>query len=493
MIPTSTQTSRRALVVVAAALIVAAAVALRVAVTLAGADYDDALITFRYADRIASGLGFTYNDGERVLGTTTPLWTLLLSGASRLGLAIPGSADVFNNLFDALSLLLVIWIGARAGGHRTAIFTGILYGISPLLVRSTSYGMEAPLFNILSVGAMVLFIRGRAGWTGVLLGLAAWTRLEGILLAGCVVLLSVRRPRDLAWTVGMFGLVIAPWILFATSYFGSPLPHSLQAKLVHTYRPDHLDTLHFLFAEGPIRTVLGTLGVAGAVLAVRARNSALLLPVLFAGAYATFYVIGHPNPYEWYLPPLYLPMSLFGGYALAQAMGVLKGPRLWIAVALTFALGGGTLLGTYMLRQAREWRAMVEGSYVPLADWISSQTSEDDRVFCGDIGYIGYRTGRWIVDASGLVSEEVLTARREGLSADDLISVIDPEILVVPLQPGVYPVAWPDSLTEARYEAVARFPDVRPIAPSPTEAEIIFRSRARWEPTYVLYRRRNVP
>src|SRR6266496_4099807 len=35
---------------------------------------EDALITFRYAENLALGKGFVYNAGERVLGTTTPLF-----------------------------------------------------------------------------------------------------------------------------------------------------------------------------------------------------------------------------------------------------------------------------------------------------------------------------------------------------------------------------------------------------------------------------------
>jgi len=36
-------------------------------------------ITFRYAEQIAKGNGFVYNIGEPVYGTTTPLFTILLS------------------------------------------------------------------------------------------------------------------------------------------------------------------------------------------------------------------------------------------------------------------------------------------------------------------------------------------------------------------------------------------------------------------------------
>jgi arabinofuranosyltransferase len=37
---------------------------------------DDAFITYRYVQNILAGNGFVYNPGERVLGSSTPLFTL---------------------------------------------------------------------------------------------------------------------------------------------------------------------------------------------------------------------------------------------------------------------------------------------------------------------------------------------------------------------------------------------------------------------------------
>src|SRR3990170_6336850 len=45
---------------------------------------DDAYITFRYARNLLAGNGFVFNPGERVLGTTTPLYTLLLAALAGL-------------------------------------------------------------------------------------------------------------------------------------------------------------------------------------------------------------------------------------------------------------------------------------------------------------------------------------------------------------------------------------------------------------------------
>ncbi|MCS6911199.1 MAG: hypothetical protein NZM11_11645, partial [Anaerolineales bacterium] len=66
---------------------------------------DDAYITFRYARNLIGGAGFVYNVGERVLGTTTPAYTLLLA----LGALISGFTDfpklalVINAGCDALT------------------------------------------------------------------------------------------------------------------------------------------------------------------------------------------------------------------------------------------------------------------------------------------------------------------------------------------------------------------------------------------------------
>src|ERR1700727_2499626 len=47
---------------------------------------EDYYITLRYVENIAAGHGFVYNAGQHVLGTTTPLYTLVLALFARIGL-----------------------------------------------------------------------------------------------------------------------------------------------------------------------------------------------------------------------------------------------------------------------------------------------------------------------------------------------------------------------------------------------------------------------
>src|SRR5512147_2730340 len=42
--------------------------------------YDDGYITYRYADNLSLGRGLVFNPGENVLGTTAPMFAVLLAG-----------------------------------------------------------------------------------------------------------------------------------------------------------------------------------------------------------------------------------------------------------------------------------------------------------------------------------------------------------------------------------------------------------------------------
>ena len=54
--------------------------------------FDDSYITFRYSLNLAAGHGFVFNVGDPVLGTTTPLWTLVLALCAAAGMPIPQGA-----------------------------------------------------------------------------------------------------------------------------------------------------------------------------------------------------------------------------------------------------------------------------------------------------------------------------------------------------------------------------------------------------------------
>ncbi len=95
---------------VALALILILLVLARIAETAAtGFTADDAFITYRYADNLARGNGFVYNIGERVQGTSSPLFTLMLAGVALLGGhdTLPAVAKIIAALADGVTLILL--------------------------------------------------------------------------------------------------------------------------------------------------------------------------------------------------------------------------------------------------------------------------------------------------------------------------------------------------------------------------------------------------
>ncbi|MFN8374955.1 MAG: hypothetical protein U0694_19025 [Anaerolineae bacterium] len=118
---------------------------------------DDAFITFRYSRNIVEGQGFVYNPGVHTLGTTTPLFTLIMAGIS----AVTGGQDfqwyaiVVSALADAVTAALLFLLTQRATGSTLfGVIIGVLWGISPRSVTFAVGGMETSV-NILWMVAAV--------------------------------------------------------------------------------------------------------------------------------------------------------------------------------------------------------------------------------------------------------------------------------------------------------------------------------------------------
>lgn len=144
--------------------------------------FDDTYITFRYGLNLASGHGFVYNLGEPVLGTTTPLWAMVLAMCAALGVPIEHAALVISlacdvgSAFFLFRLLTALGFGAHIPLAGAFLFLGIFDYFS--LARS---GMESSFFVFLVAGALDFIARRRPISASVMAALAALTRPEGAL------------------------------------------------------------------------------------------------------------------------------------------------------------------------------------------------------------------------------------------------------------------------------------------------------------------------
>jgi hypothetical protein len=74
---------------------------------------DDAFITYRYAARLATGHGLTYNDGERILGTSTPGYAMLLA-LPAVVIGIDHIPAISLTLSSSSTVILLLSVGSIA-------------------------------------------------------------------------------------------------------------------------------------------------------------------------------------------------------------------------------------------------------------------------------------------------------------------------------------------------------------------------------------------
>jgi hypothetical protein len=421
---------------------------------------DDAYITFRYARNIAEGRGFVYNPGEPVLGTTTPLYTMLLAAvALASGLRdFPTIALIVNTLAGAASVGLLYALGKRVIDHWVpAAAAGALWAVAPYSVAFAIGGMETDLTIALLLAVSYAHLTAKPRWMAALSALAFLARPDTVILTGLLWLDQVLEHRRMPWREGAIGLgLLAPWLIFGTLTFGSPIPGSIAAKSA-AYRLSPGESLVRLIQHYSTpffgQNVLGRgwqLGGFAVYLLIcclgglrAVRRERRVWPLLaYPYLYLTVFAVANPLLFRWYLsPPLpfYFLFILAGVWIFAGDIGALLSvqlervvnqyggrPRnhvegdqssplsfLQTTVLVIFTAAALSLfLSTWELhpdhgpdRPAPEM-AWFGGEmiYRRIAMDLASWLEPDDLVAVADIGTFGYYTDARILDPVGLVS-----------------------------------------------------------------------------------------
>jgi hypothetical protein len=401
---------------------------------------DDAFITFRYARNLLGGAGFVFNPGQPVLGTTTPLYTLLL--AALAGLAHTGNypwlALLVNALADGLTCLLLVALGERlTGGRAVGLGAALLWAVAPMSVTFAIGGMETSVFILLLVATAYAYVSGRSRWAAVAAGLLLLTRPDGLLFIAPLALdLLIRRLKARQFPTAealLFLAVVLPWAAFATAYFGSPIPHSIAAKSV-AYRLGPLDGLinllqhygtpffedRFLGRFWPLAGFILylALGLIGG-LAILRRDTRAWPIVLYPWLYFAAFAAGGVLIFRWYLaPPLpfYLLLILAGvDKLITDIVGLWRKtsqPMRLPALAGPVALGVLLSVTAWTLRPDHgptepapdmAWH-QLELYYAQVGRELAPRLTPATVVAAGDVGALGYYSNARILDTVGLMS-----------------------------------------------------------------------------------------
>lgn len=321
---------------------------------------EDAFITFQFSRRIAEGLGFVYNPGEPIYGTTTPLFTFFLAGwmklfsEPRLGAwLLDLVAFAGTMIFTALSL-------QKLGISRTRQCLVItLFALSSRFWSADAGGMETPLVLLLMAAGWYAVIMNSYTWAGILAGLLLWTRVD---LAIWVLILAFPAFKK-NWKTGFIYLLITavvylPWLIYAALVFGSPIPNTITAKAI-AYSATEINSIfsHFmvlfrLFSLSDLAIELFKLTnlISGCMVVFSAwtifnfrKNAPILLLVLFILVDGAVLVLYRTTYFLRYFIPLLWAFTILSGLSFGEVWERIWERNLIIYLLFSVALTTGII------------------------------------------------------------------------------------------------------------------------------------------------------
>ncbi len=451
-----------------------------------GYPIDDSWIHQTYARNLARSGRWEFVPGTVSAGSTSPMWTLILSVGYLLGLPhmlwtfLLGWICLVWSGWAAMRLWSVLWPQRK----NVDWIAGVIVVLSWPLVWAAGSGMETLLFVALELEVLHLYglhvreRRSRVMILGLLAGLLVLTRPEGLVLLALLAVgllisgnsWSGRLKILLQYLAGTL-LSLVPYFVFNLWVSGNIWPNTFYAKQVEYgsafVQPVILRFFQLLyFSLGGVAQ--GWRGISGAHL--------LLLPGVIVSAYFALrrdwknrqplvtipllWAIGVVFLYAWRLPVTYQ----HGRYLFPVIpIWILYGINGWLTVAdrIKIRLGANTSLNFILTRFGvltfsallviflflglqvyAEDVAFVNGEMVDVSLWLRDNTPSSALVAAHDIGAIGFFAERPILDLAGLISPEVIDLLPDEANLTDYVAGSQAEYLVT--APG-----WTyDSLTK---------------------------------------------
>lgn len=413
--------------------------------------FDDAYITFRYSLNLASGHGFVYNLGEPVLGTTAPLWAMVLALCAAAGLSIEQAAFAISLACDAASALLLFrLLGALGFGAGIPLAGGLLFlGLFDYFSLARS-GMESSFFVFLVLGSLTSIASRRLILAGTFTASAALTRPEGALLFAVLPAAlwyhrADLRAREAGLAIAVLLAIVGTWAVYAARTFGSVVPQSIAAKSAMFTDPALAEfswnNIALFFLRGqyggeiftrtfiqlmPVISLLAIVGAAWLVMNLWREREGRAIPrvallLFFPGAYIAGMALSHAFTFfPWYYAPIYPFLAALvpiGTAAVAQwrPNAVLSVAAVLIAAQLTAAI---------VVKIPYATTYWVDG-YFEMSEVVPREAAI--HVAAPEIGAVGWRV--WpaaILDMEGLVSPESV-----GVRPEESLKLRRPDYLIV--------------------------------------------------------------
>jgi 4-amino-4-deoxy-L-arabinose transferase-like glycosyltransferase len=452
-----------------------------------GRVWEDALITITAARNVWEGFGLTHHASEPyVQSFTSPISVLIpivgeSLNAGLLALRLSSLAASVATIYFAYRigvLLAFRWVA------HVLVLTYL--ACDQLHIFFGMGGMETQVVTAVALATLYFYL-DKSWWAlGFACGFAALSRPEFVmfLLPPVGVALLIFHWRVLH-KVAIPALAVAlPWYLFATLYYGSPIPNTIVAKswsyqirmfsgswaeiwnfTIRSWR-DYAPFKEFwvsyqaplpdITLKGIVALVL-LLVVAGTLLAAKRKPALLIAAAAVIGfvAYRNSTILN--SYYMWYLPPFTALLFVLAGYGLSELAARARWPASALGIILAFAYA---LPMPFSMPLDKKVQEKIEVEVRQRTGYLLAglMKNPDDTVVLEPLGFIGWAAfNRTVYDYPGLGSKVAVRAVKT-LSPPrvaGLVHALQPTYAVLrPNEFGDLTRRFPE--TAAKYELAAR-------------------------------------
>jgi hypothetical protein len=422
-----------------------------------GFPLDDSWIHQTYARNLALGGEWAFRPGIISAGSTAPLWSALLAPGFLFSL----SPYIWTYFLGALILFALAYVGEWGARQMIAAYrprlpwVGLFLAFEWHLAWAAVSGMETLLHALIVTSMLILLMTNprRTLTLGLLTGLSAWIRPDGLTLLGPVVMTVLLTETDMnsrlraivQYLIG-FGALFGPYLLFNLAIAGTPMPNTFYAK-----QAEYIGWQAKPVLERVGQMVLQLLVGPGVVLlpglyiwlkaAVDRRKWSVFAATIWCVGYLGLYVSRLPvYQHGRYIMPAMPIIFLFGFFGFIEFVNSKKLNRYhWFAqtfwqgsaVAVTFLF---VILGA---RSYSQDVALIESEMVVTAKWVADELPADAVIAAHDIGALGYFDDHKIIDLAGLISPEVIPFIRDEKRLAEYLNQSGAEYLIA--FPDFYP------------------------------------------------------
>jgi len=455
-------------------------------------------VYYAYAQNLSHGELFALNPGGKAeVGTTSPLWMLLLTPAFWLGSSVNFLIwwDLTLGLLFLLATAALLYLHFRRHGELFAFMVAVSVILSGRLVWSSLCGMETCLFCFLSLASWRLAVAVKRGganplWLGLLLALLIYARPEGYLLAALLLgwlvldasepMLKLRLRRGVI-AASLAAALVLPYLLTCLAAWGHPFPIPVYAR--HQHMTTGLlgqwlwDVAVVFLTDNFVVFALATLGFvllfrSGEGRAEYAVAAVWILSLVVLQHYRGRFLYHHAR-YQVPLIPFVVLLAAWATVRLKEvlmekgwSLGFLKAgvfPATIFAVAVAINVADIPLWRLIYRENVKRFQLV----HLKLADYIREHVPPDSVVAVDDVGVIAFFGGHDVVDIVGTVSSDVceqasgyglrpFTASYVRFLAGYILG--RPDIGYVAVTPGWFPFErmYPDAFIPV-YETSASF------------------------------------